>query len=79
MKLVLFQDACEHICRIVRVLRQTRGNVLLLGVGGSGRQSLAKISAFIANQSLVGIELIKNYGLRSWREDLKKILMTTGL
>jgi len=48
-------------------LRQPRGNVLLLGVGGSGRQSLAKISAFIANQSLVGIELIKNYGLRSWR------------
>lgn len=67
LKLVLFQDACEHISRIVRVLRQPRGNCLLLGVGGSGRQSLAKISAFIANQALVGIELIKNYGLKSWR------------
>lgn len=55
LKLVLFQDACEHISRIVRVLRQPRGNCLLLGVGGSGRQSLAKISAFIANQSLTGI------------------------
>jgi dynein heavy chain, axonemal len=79
LKLVLFQDACEHICRIVRVLRQPRGNCLLLGVGGSGRQSLAKISAFIANQALVGIELIKNYGLKSWREDLKRILMGCGL
>lgn len=79
LKLVLFQDACEHISRIVRVLRQPRGNALLLGVGGSGRQSLAKISAFIANQSLTGIELIKNYGLKAWREDLKRILMTTGL
>jgi dynein heavy chain len=67
LKLVLFQDACEHISRIVRVLRQPRGNALLLGVGGSGRQSLAKISAFIANQALAGIELIKNYGLRAWR------------
>ena len=67
LKLVLFQDACEHISRIVRILRQPRGNGLLLGVGGSGRQSLAKISAFIANQALAGIELIKNYGLKAWR------------
>jgi len=52
---------------------------LLLGVGGSGRQSLAKMAVFIAGHVLTYIELIKNYNMKSWREDIKKILMDTGL
>lgn len=55
------------------------GNTLLLGVGGSGRQSLAKMAIFISNHILTFIELIKNYNLKSWRDDIKNILMQTGL
>jgi dynein heavy chain len=37
MNLVLFDDAVDHILRISRVLRQPRGNIMCIGVGGSGK------------------------------------------
>lgn len=37
MNLVFFGDCIQHLTRIARVLRQARGNAMLVGVGGSGR------------------------------------------
>ena len=78
MNLVMFLDACDHVSRITRVIRQPLGNALLLGVGGSGRQSLSRLATFIANYKLFQIEVVKGYGMQNWREDAKKALLQAG-
>jgi dynein heavy chain len=55
MKLVMFLDATEHITRIARIIRQPQGNALILGVGGSGRQSLARIATYLEGYRLFQI------------------------
>jgi dynein heavy chain, axonemal len=79
MPLVMFSDALEHVARIARVLRQPQGNALLLGVGGSGRQSMTKLATYISGYMLASVEIVKGYGMADWREDLKRILMQAGV
>jgi len=78
MDLVLFSFAIEHLCRITRILSLPGGHALLIGVGGSGRQSLTKLAAFLCEFEVVEIELTKNFGKEQWRESLKSFLKKAG-
>mmetsp|Transcript_28329 Transcript_28329/g.25142 ORF Transcript_28329/g.25142 Transcript_28329/m.25142 type:complete len:530 (+) Transcript_28329:1264-2853(+) len=77
--LVFFEDAVNHIVRISRILRQPRGNAMLIGVGGSGKQSLAGLSSYILGCEIFQIELVKNYNKDSFKEDLKKLMKKAGI
>lgn len=50
-----------------------------LGVGGSGRQSIAKLATFIADLVLFQIEISKSYNKIDWHNDLKKLLILSGV
>nr|KAI8727103.1 dynein heavy chain 6; axonemal [Biomphalaria glabrata] len=79
MHLVFFMDAMEHITRLVRMIQQERGNALLVGVGGTGKQSLTRLSAHMCNYRCFQIELFRGYDYSSFHDDLKKLYDTAGI
>uniref|UniRef100_H3BBD5 Dynein axonemal heavy chain 17 n=1 Tax=Latimeria chalumnae TaxID=7897 RepID=H3BBD5_LATCH len=79
MNLVLFEDAMCHICRINRILETPRGNALLVGVGGSGKQSLSRLASFISGLDVFQITLRKGYAIPDLKLDLASQYIKAGV
>lgn len=59
LNLVLFTDALLHLMRASRLMAMARGSGLLVGVGGSGKQSLARLAAYINGATTFQITVTK--------------------
>eukprot|EP01022_Parablepharisma_sp_SALTPOND_P010884 TRINITY_DN144_c0_g3_i1.p1 TRINITY_DN144_c0_g3~~TRINITY_DN144_c0_g3_i1.p1 ORF type:complete len:4665 (-),score=723.90 TRINITY_DN144_c0_g3_i1:29991-43985(-) len=73
MNLVLFDQALEHICRITRIIDQPTGHALLIGVGGSGKQSLSRVASFILEYMPFTITLTSGYDMSKLKADLQSL------
>jgi len=78
MNLVLFEDAMSNICRINRILESPRGNALLIGVGGSGKQSLSRLAASISSLEVFQVTLRKGYSKADLTLDLAQLYVKAG-
>ena len=79
MNLVLFEDAMKHVCRITRIVTPSSGHALLVGVGGSGKQSLSRLSASMNYMTVFMITISSTYNITDLKTDLQTLYQKTGV
>jgi len=79
MPLVLFEMAMDHVVRIARIIKNPQGSALLVGVGGSGKQSLSRLASWLCGYEVFQLEITRSYGEEELREDIQKLYMKAGI
>jgi len=79
MDLVLFEQAMLHITRINRIIQNPGGNAMLIGVGGSGKQSLCRLAAFISDYEVKQLAVTSNFKVEDLKEELRSMYIASGV
>jgi dynein heavy chain, axonemal len=73
MGLVLFDECLSHVTKVHRIIRFKKGCAMLVGYGGSGKQSVTKLATYVAGYKVWTINLIRNYKESDFRADLQEL------
>jgi dynein heavy chain len=79
MDLVLFEQAAEHITRISRIIANPGGNAMLIGVGGSGKQSLSRLAASINNYETRQLQVTGSFKVDDLLEAFREMFKASGV
>ena len=79
MDLVLFEQAAEHITRISRIIMNPQGNAMLIGVGGSGKQSLSRLAAFISGFEVKQVQISGSFKVDDLLEAFRDMFKLAGV
>ncbi|KAK3576323.1 hypothetical protein CHS0354_039732 [Potamilus streckersoni] len=78
-QMVFFKDAVDHIVRAARIFGQPGGHMLLVGLDGNGKSTVAQLSSFIAGCELFKLTLHRGYSSSDFRDDLKRVFLSAGV
>ena len=76
--MVVFNYVIQHVARLTRILKQPFAHALLIGVGGTGRQSVTRLAGHIADTKIFSIMPSKSYGKEAWKDDMRVLLKQAG-
>ncbi|TYZ65632.1 hypothetical protein PybrP1_006817 [[Pythium] brassicae (nom. inval.)] len=79
MNLELFDNAMEHVTRICRIIGNPGGNAMLIGVGGSGKQSLSRLAAHICGFEVRQLSVTSNFRIEDLKENLAEMFKVAGI
>ena len=75
---MLFKFSMENVCKICRVLSQPGGNMILLGDGGTGRESAARIASILKQANFYKPPTSAKFSFKDWRDQIKVLLREAG-
>ena len=78
-RFVFFDMAIQHVTRAARVFRQPGKHMQMVGVGGTGKATVAKLAAFIEDCAFLRPYVSRTYSLVEFRDDLKKGCVRAGV
>ena len=82
MTIHLFDQTVSQICRITRIIDKPCGHILLVGMDGVGKESLAKLSAFICGFEICSAQVIiepRDFTRSDFETHLKQRFVKCGL